>query len=55
MKGEELLCDSKQLSTSFVPRKMVTYEEYGDILQIEQKLAVELTRPVPPWRVWLLR
>lgn len=63
MKAEEFSCVSNQFTASFVSWKMVSYETRGgggrrrkkkDALQMEQKLAQDLARSAPPWRVWLL-
>lgn len=56
MKAEEFSCVSNQFTASFVSWKIVSYEKRKkkDALQIEQKLAQDLARSAPPWRVWLL-
>lgn len=56
MKAEEFSCVSNQFTVSFVSWKIVSYEKRKkkDALQIEQKLAQDLARSAPPWRVWLL-
>lgn len=58
MKAGEFSCVSNQFTASFVSWKMVSYEKKRkrkkkDALQMEQKLAQDLARSAPPWRVWL--